>query len=64
MNKKLLKTLEKEREKIINNGGADVGFIDCYNKTIHNEGICGTITTGVSFRNTTFIIEYDAQKEN
>lgn len=61
MNKKLQKTLEKERDKIVNNGGAKVGFIDCYNKTIHNDGICGTITTGVSFRNTTFLIEYNEE---
>ena len=38
-----------------------MGFIDCYNKTIHNDGICGTITTGVSFRNTTFLIEYNEE---
>ncbi len=59
MNKKLIATLEKEREKIIK--GGQIGYIDCYNKTIYNDGICGTITTGVSFRNQSFIIEYDVR---
>ena len=58
MNKKLIETLDKEKDKL-NMGGIEVGFIDCYNTTIRNDGICGTITTGVSFRNQTFIIEYD-----
>jgi hypothetical protein len=40
-------------------GGVEIGFIDCYNSTIRNDGICGTITTGVNYRNNTYIIEYD-----
>jgi hypothetical protein len=58
MNKKLIETLCKERHKI-NMGGVEIGFIDCYNSTIRNDGICGTITTGVNYRNNTYIIEYD-----
>lgn len=58
MNKKLIETLKKEKDKI-NMGGIEIGFIDCYNSTIRNDGICGTITTGVSCRNNTYIIEYD-----
>lgn len=60
MNKRLIETLKREKNKI-NIGGVEVGFIDCYNATIYNDGICGTITTGVSFRNQTFIIEYDTR---
>ena len=42
-------------------GGVEIGFVDCYNSTIRNDGICGTITTGVNYRNQTYIIEYDVR---
>lgn len=51
MNKRLEMTLEKNKDKL-----KDIFYIDCYNKTINSE-ICGTITTGVSFRNEIFIGE-------
>ena len=50
-NKRLQETLEKNRNKLQDNS-----FINSYNRQVDNSGLSGTITTGVSFRNETHII--------
>lgn len=57
VNKGLTETLKKANEV------KETSFIDSYNKVIRDDDIAGTITTGVSFRNNTFIAIPEATKK-
>lgn len=48
-NKCLKETIEKNKEEL-----EHADFLDCYNRSVKKD-IAGTITTGVSFRNETFV---------
>lgn len=48
-NKRLKETIEKNREEV-----EHADFLDCYNRSVKKD-VAGTITTGVSFRNETFV---------
>lgn len=61
MNSKLLKTIKLNNHKI---SGWGYYFIDCYNLIIRNDGLCGTITTGISSRNEVFILERKENEKN
>lgn len=50
-NKHIIETLEK------NDNIKDGSFIDCYNRKVYSDSISRTISTGVSFRNETFVAE-------
>lgn len=54
MNKRLIKTLEDNNDKIAESQYIYI-YIDTYNDLVRTDGIIGTITTGVDYRNHIFI---------
>lgn len=54
-NKAVKETLENNKTM------QDGSFMDCYNRNIRNDGLSGTISTGVDSRNNTFVITKDTE---
>lgn len=55
--------MNKRLKQMISRGGQEYDFIDVYNQNVmHN--ICGTITTGISFRNNQFVMVRGNERHN